>query len=419
MNFLLKKIFFTSGTKFYSLIIGFFTLSLTAHWLGPQGRGLIASSTTLVSMFATFSDLSLGQVAIHIATNKKGQLWLSPIFGSLLLILIIITFICWSVVFVLFIVSHGKIFNKLTIDIICISFILLPLLIWDQYSSSLFMALDNVEVYNRILISGKTAGFIFLVYSFFFKYGVKSVLFSMIFSQTIIMLLGLKFFLSIIKGKITFSIPIIKALLKGGLKLHLNSIGSFMIMYTDIIIISYYHGLTITGLYQLAIQLISILLIIPISTSMILYGQIVQKGPEMAWQTQRKILVYISLLMIIIALFAKLFSNYFIIFFAGEKFYPSVPIFNLMLFALIGMTFSNIMASQWIGRGLFIYVSVLTICSGIGNFILGLYLIPVYGMKGAVWGTLITYTISVIINGMMAIWCELQYRKVTLSKMSK
>jgi O-antigen/teichoic acid export membrane protein len=414
MYLLWKKIFLTSGTRIYSLLIGFITLSFTAHWLGPEGRGLIASLTTWVNMFGTFGDLSLGQVAIHLASKNRDQEWLPAMSGSLMLIMAIISCLSWLIILILFQISQGKIFNDLTMDLLFIAFLLLPLLIWDNYGRSLFMALDKIEIYNKAIIYGKSAGLLFLITAWLLQYGVKGVIISMIISQIVVTIIGLQHLYKIAQVKIYASIQTIKSLLQGGVKLHLNTIGSFMIMYTDILIISHYHGIIVTGYFQLAIQLISIMLIIPSSASMILYGQISQKGPGKAWEYQRKILIYMTLIMIIIAIIAKFTSKWLILIVAGEEFLPSVPIFNLMLLALIGMTFSNVMASQWIGRGLFIFVSTMTTISGMGNLALGLCLIPQYGMIGAVWGTLITYTVSIIINGIMAIYCEKQYQNLCI-----
>jgi len=40
-----------------------------------------------------------------------------------------------------------------------------------------------------------------------------------------------------------------------------------------------------------------------------------------------------------------------------------------------------------------------------------LILIPIYGMYGAVWSTIATYILSLFINGGLAIWCEVRYRR--------
>ena len=48
--------------------------------------------------------------------------------------------------------------------------------------------------------------------------------------------------------------------------------------------------------------------------------------------------------------------------------------------------------------------------STILNMIAGLIIIPEYGMYGAVWTTIATYSISMLIHGGVAIWCESRYR---------
>jgi O-antigen/teichoic acid export membrane protein len=70
------------------------------------------------------------------------------------------------------------------------------------------------------------------------------------------------------------------------------------------------------------------------------------------------------------------------------------------------------MSPQWIGRGLFWHVSVMTITMGLLNFGTGLWLIPKFGMYGAIASTLITYTISIFVNGGMAVWCEVRLKRM-------
>jgi O-antigen/teichoic acid export membrane protein len=69
------------------------------------------------------------------------------------------------------------------------------------------------------------------------------------------------------------------------------------------------------------------------------------------------------------------------------------------------------MASQWIGRGLFWQASLLTLVVGVLSVICNFALIPVFGMYGAVTTMLLTYGVSVVGNGMMALWIEWVWRK--------
>ena len=52
MKEVLSNIAKTSGAKFYTLIVSLIILTLTARWLGPEGRGQIAVVLTWAVLIA-------------------------------------------------------------------------------------------------------------------------------------------------------------------------------------------------------------------------------------------------------------------------------------------------------------------------------------------------------------------------------
>jgi O-antigen/teichoic acid export membrane protein len=100
---------------------------------------------------------------------------------------------------------------------------------------------------------------------------------------------------------------------------------------------------------------------------------------------------------------------------AGERFLPSVPLFRALLPAFVGATFATVMASQWIGRGLFLQAALLTFAVGLVSLSCDLALIPTRGASGAVVSSLVTYGISVIGNGIMMFWVQTRARAHALT----
>ena len=78
----------------------------------------------------------------------------------------------------------------------------------------------------------------------------------------------------------------------------------------------------------------------------------------------------------------------------GKEFLPAVPVFQVMLLNVFGMTISAIMSNQWIGRGLFAQASLITLTVGVLNFAANCLLVPRYGMYGSVAATIGTYMLS-------------------------
>lgn len=400
----------SSGAKIYSLLVGVFTLAVTARLLGPEGRGQVAAITTWVAMFSTLGYLSLGQVALHRMANDAQRRCFGPLLGSLLMLAGLLTLLGWGVAAAMYVTFPDGAFKGLPGWALLVGFLALPFLIWEQYGSSLLMGLERLRIYNVFQIVGRTlAVMAIFVLVAWLQWGVVGALLATLVGQIVVALGGLRFLWQYAQNTGSSCQPSkveIVALLRGGAKLHLNAIGTFFFTSANVLILNHYHGAEQTGYFQLATQLLGILMIIPQSASMVIYGKVATLGPDGAWPANKKLLKQITLGMVVLSAFAALLAPWGITLLAGEAFRPAVEPFQWMLLGLIGMTFSTVMAPQWIGRGYFWQAAVLTLAVGIASLSANLWLIPTYGMHGAVYAFLGTYSVSIIGNGAMAWYCE-------------
>jgi O-antigen/teichoic acid export membrane protein len=406
----------TSGAKIYSLLIGLFTISLTARLLGPEGRGQVATITTWVAMFSTITYLSLGQVALHRMADDREHKRFGSLLGSLLLLAVILTMIGWLVALGLYWTNPKGVFKGIEVFPLFVGFLALPFMIWEQYGSSLLMGLEHIRTYNRYQVIGRTVSVVtvfILVGSLGF--GVTGVMESNLLGEIIIAMGGIGFLFAFARSKGLTCRPNkaeIKALLSGALKLHFNAIGTFLFTSANILILNHYHGPEQTGYFQLVTQLLGVFMIIPQAATMVIYGKVAKIGVNAAWKDNKRLLIQINLGMIVLIVIAALISPWGIVLLAGESFKPAVEPFQWMLLGLIGMTFSTVMAPQWIGRGYFWQAAALTLLLGIINFVANLWLIPQFGIKGAVYAFLGTYVFSILSNGGMVIHCNRMIREL-------
>lgn len=405
----------TSGAKIYSLLIGILTLSLTARLLGPEGRGQVAAITTWVSMFSTFAYLSLGQVALHRMSNDPTHKRFGNLLGTLLMMTVILTLLGWLVGLGMYWHNPQGTFKGLPTTALLIGFIALPFLIWEHYGSSLLMGLERIRTYNSYQVAGRTlsvAGVVLLVG--WLGQGVAGVLQATLLGQIVVAVGGIGFLIKFAQSKDTFCRPDkteTRALLAGGAKLHLNAIGTFLFTSANVLILNDYHGAEQTGYFQMATQLLSVLMIIPSSASMVIYGKVARLGPNGAWPDNKRLLLQITLGMVGLSVIAAVLAPWGITLLAGEKFRPAVEPFQWMLLGLIGMTFSTVMAPQWIGRGYFWQAAGLTFLVGAINLTANFWLIPLHGMNGAIYAFLGTYLFSVAGNGAMAWHCQIMSKE--------
>lgn len=399
------KLIHVGGVKIYVLLAGLVSLTLTARWLGPEGRGQVVAVTTWASAFSTFGHFSLGQVAIREATSSKNAIWLKDALGVLLINLM---FFC-SVGLIGYYYSPFQIdiFGFLPSDITLWTFIIVPFLILENYSNNLLMAIDKINIYNRFQVVSRTVSLILLPFLIlYFQSGPIGALIANC-SAFVIAGLGPIVYLFFFSGGINLpGKKIWIRYLKGGLSLHLNTIGTFLFSSGDVLMLNHLRNSSETGIYQLGVQLVSIMLIVPQSASMIFYSQVSVEGVDIAWQHQKKVIWQVVVLMVFASIMAAIYIPYLLPFVVGDKFNDSISIFRLQLIPMIAMSFCIVMSAQWIGRGAFLYSSMSALLVGLISIMGNRYFIPKFGMYGAVYSSMISYTIALLINGCMYVYCN-------------
>jgi O-antigen/teichoic acid export membrane protein len=418
MKQLWASIAHTSGAKVYTMLIGVIILALTARILGPDGRGQIIVITTWVGMFSTFAYLSLGQVALSRMVSDPDHQRFNGVLGALIMMVLVVTLFCWLVGYLMYWWGIGLDFRKLPLVGLLIGSAALPFMIWEQYSSSLLMGLGRIGTYNFAQIVGRTLSLLVIVLLVvLLDCGVNGVLIGWFLGQIIVALGGIVFLIKFAQEKGRLFPPDkieTKALLLGGAKLHLNAIGSFLFSSANLLILNHYHTSEAVGYFQMANQLLGVIMIIPSSAGMVIYGKVTRLGPNQAWPDNKRLLIQALMGVIVIGTLAALIAPQVITILAGETFHPAVEPFQWMLFGLIGMTFSSIMAPQWVARGYFWQTAGITILVGLISLVMNFLLIPFYGINGAVWAFLGTYLVSIVCNSIMALHCEKEYKRTLL-----
>jgi O-antigen/teichoic acid export membrane protein len=413
MNDLWRSIISTSGTRVYSALVGILALSITAKVFGPDGRGQLAAITTSVSLFATFGSLSLGQIAIHRAASavNEGRPWLMQAFRVLACMTIIVSALGWALAGVLH--AGARSFGDLPTAWLALGFLMLPMMVWEQHGNALLMARQELRISNRAQIVGRTLTVsLVAVLVGHAQWGVPGALVATLLGQLVVSGWTL---VKLVPPSGPFGFPCrreIASYLRDGMKLHLNAVGAFLISGMDVLMVNYYSGPAETGLYQLGVQLTTLMLIVPQAAAMVAYGKVAQRGPDAAWRQHCLIMMQTTLFIVVIGVIAGLTAPWWLPVVAGPEFLPAAGLFRWQLLGVVGMTFSTMMAPQWIARGYFWQASLLTVAVGLANFLANLLLIPRYGMYGAVWAALGCHLLAIVGNGRMALTCAAHARKV-------
>ena len=399
--------------RIYTLLVGTAVILLTARILGPERQGIIAAALAWASLFANFAGLSLGQVAHYRIQAQRNQDWLPSILGALLFFACALTFVSLLVAYALYQLTQGELFKHISPSVLIIAFALLPLIIWEQYASNLLAAVNKLRQYNVAQYVGRTAWIIgTIVFLIILKMGVKGALIAQVLGQAIVVLIGTITLLKASPHGLKVKIDEIKEMLKGSAKLHFNTVSSFLLAQASILMLNHFGSKTEVGWFQLAFQMITMMLIVPQAASIVLFSKLSRVGPNHLWPEQKKLIFRVLGSISFLCGVAYFAAPIIVPLAVGAEFLPTVKVFRLLLPIVIGMSLAQLMTSQWIGRGLFLPTTIATSIVAAANIVANAILIPKFGVYGAVWAALFSYMgVAVLVQTYFAWWCETKSKK--------
>jgi O-antigen/teichoic acid export membrane protein len=410
---MLRSIATTGLTKVYSLGCQLAILLLTAHVLGPEGRGVITTLTAWVGVVAVAAHLSLGQVAQPMLAQRKIGAWVPPIAGTVLALTGATSVLAWLSVGLYAVLFDIPLPTDIPPALLLITLAALPFLIAEHHINALAPVAGVLGAFNKLQIAARTLSLLVVGVALLgFGGGVTAALLGLLAGQALIALGG---FLLLVKQGQTqpyYETKTAKTLLRGASQLHITVLGAFVINQLDVLIVSATLSLTETGQYALATQLIAAVYVFANAAATVLYGRLAEIGPDHAWAVQRRLITHTLVLTVAGVVCGTVLAPVVLPLMFGPAFAPTVPIFIGLSFGLVAQVFSILMAPQWITRGLFWQTSVLTLLSGVLSLSLNLYFIPRYGMMGAVYAVLGTQAFGLVVNIIFALWVERHVRRI-------
>ena len=411
MRDLWLRVLHTTGASLVALAASAISLLITTRVLGPAGVGVYAAVSAWVALATAFGSLSLGQVMIHYVAGKPRETWLREVGGTLGALLLCVVTIAWLAIWGLHATTGGRLFQNLGGSLLVLGFAALPFLLVADANRYVLNALNALQTANWAQIAGSVASVAgTLVLVGMLGIGVGGALVAALLAGGVTATVGLTR-IARESGGFRVSRRVAGDLLRGSSQLHLTAVGNYLFGQASILILNYYRRPEETGYYQLAMQLFNLALLVSTSVSTVSFGLVAQKGPNGAWPEHRRLLGHSVLIVSAIAVVGYLVAPMAIPLVAGPKFLPAVPLFQGLLPALVGATFATVMASQWVGRGLFRQAAGLTLLAGLVSVAANLVLVPARGAYGALLSTLVVYGVSVVSNLIMALWVERQWSR--------
>jgi O-antigen/teichoic acid export membrane protein len=401
-----KAVTLTSATKVYWMLGAMVSTIITARVLGPQGRGVIAAATSWVALFVTCGHLSLSHVIVYLLGRGGRGRPLPIVTGSVLLITGAVTLLAWLVAAVLYAASGGSVFEHIPPAALLVAFFGLPFLLWLEYGSSLLIVLGDLRRLNLAQGAGTTLGVVLVALLVgVFGRGVVAALLASVASYAVTVGLGLLRVLPAARP-LGVSRAVLGELLGGGARLHLSAVGTFLFTYTGIILLNHFRPVAEAGYFQLALQLVVAIQVVPMAVAIVAYSLVAERGADGAWYEHRGLVLQTMLYAAVAAGGSYLAAPLIVPLLAGRAFAPAIPVFRILSLSVFGASLAMVMMPQWVGRGYFLRVTALSLLAGALSLVGNTLWIPSHGMVACAWVMTGSYTIHLIANVAFCCWIE-------------
>lgn len=378
------------------LLLGTFVGIWMARYLGPDQFGVYNYGIAYAALFSSLVTLGLDNVVVREVVKKKTDVL--KIMGSTFFLKTVASIITVALAIVYSLFFTDKNFETKVIVII--------------FSSSLiFSAFDTIifwfqaEVKSKFIVYAKTGSFVIIsllrCLALFFEQPLMVFVWLALLEVTF-NAFGLLFVYRMNKQTMMFwkiDWIVMKGLLSNSWPLILSGLAIAVYMKIDQVMIGDILDDTQVGVYSVAAKLSETWYFIPMAIAGSVFPSIVMlRNTDIKLYLERIQVFYdmMAWLAICVAIPIAMFSTEIIQIIYGEKYAAAAPVLSVHVWSGIAV-FLGVASEQYLLAENLTKISLFkTFFGSIINVVLNLYLIPKYGIIGAAWATLFSYSFSTV-----------------------
>jgi O-antigen/teichoic acid export membrane protein len=384
--------------KIFRLLIAFLVTVLVIRYLGPEQFGLLSYAISFYGLFAALSILGLETITIRELVKNPAER--DKLLGTVFVLRLIGGVGALILIALTLIISSEDSFTSLLILIISTSLIFQSFNVVDYYFRAEVKAKYSVYVQlASVLITSAIKILLIIIEAPLIYFAVViSVEFVIAAIGFIIVYKSVGFKLSV--GRFQKSVAV--QLLKDSWPLILTGVVVSIYMKIDQVMIKNILNAEQVGFYAAAVRLSEAWYFIPIALTNSLFPAIVnakQISKEFYNNRMQKLYDILAWMAIAIAVPVSFFSEEIINIIFGNEFQAGAPVLAIYIWAGVAV-FLGVASTQFLINENFTKLSFLrTFIGMILNVALNFILIPIYGIVGAAFATLVSYTIAVVLIG--------------------
>jgi O-antigen/teichoic acid export membrane protein len=401
----------TIGTRL--LILGSALCSgiMIARWFGTTGVGYLATLSVTVALAVQIGSLGLPSANTYFIARDRSQAR-SAWFNALAFGLITGAFL--AVVLTLILRTRPNWLGDIPLSLISTALVAIPFQLTTLLGLNVLLGLDRVgqlnllEALAQFLLLLNALAALALGISLFVLVAFNSSAAALV-SLLVVAAVQRQVRRSNDKG-FRLDSGLFKRMIRYGLKFHIATLAWVIILRADLLLVNHFRGASEAGVYAVATQMSTILLLLPGVIGTLLFPRVASEDDAKATFTMR-VTRYTALIMLIICLAAVPLSFALPLLY-GDDFKNSTALLLILVPGIYLMGIESVLVQHFSGQGLPIAIPIFWIVAVATNIVLNVFAIPVWGATGAA-------TVSTVTCTLIFLLVALYFRFTTGNSLSK
>jgi O-antigen/teichoic acid export membrane protein len=377
-------------------VLGLVTGVVVARELGPTGRGTYALAISTAALFAQFGNLGLhasntyfvARARDRLATLAANSLALSAAVGLAGAGILVLLHLFASTIL------------PLSAPMVGIVAVGIPLLLAYVLIQNLALGAGAVRSYNlidllqRILVAAAALALLAL--------GLltpRSIVSATVVAFALCLMLLMRSLRIVPRAALRPSLPLFRQTIGYGLRAYGSALGSYMVIRSDLFLVSHYNGLQATGIYSTAVGMVDLLQLFPIAVGTILFARLAQHADDdYKWSVARRAVLTTGAVMVGFAAISAVLAPYAIRVVYGSEYLPAVTPFRLMLPGIVAISVNMIIMNYMASIGMPAIAVYSPWLATALNVTLNVLLLDRIGIKAAAIDTTIAYVLMLAVS---------------------
>jgi O-antigen/teichoic acid export membrane protein len=383
----------TLVTRVLVMALTFLTGVVAARALGPKGVGAFSLAILFPTLVSLVFQFGLGAANIYFI--GRGKYTVEAILANSLTISLITSAVIVPLYLALIPLLRRTVAAEIDPTGLRLVAVALPLALIGGHLQNIFLAMHRVQEYNLLnLIRNGSMLALILAFVVVLHAGVLGALAAMCIAWALMVGRGFWALRGVVRVRLGIDWGVLRDCLALGVKGYLANLLQFFNYRLDVLIVSYFLGMTQVGLYTTGVAVGEALWYAPEAIATVLFPRTASASSEEARTFTPLVSRQIFVPTLAIAVVLAVFSRPIVLWLFSGAYLESVAALRLLLPGVVILALGKVIAGDLAGRGLLLYNTLGSFTALTATVVCDLLLIPRLGISGAAIASSVSYALA-------------------------